>query len=150
MKQVRENKMRYHFKIHKDDDGLWAECLELKGCATQGDTMEELKENMEEALNLYLEEPLDSAAEDPLPDDKMKESKSVVAVPVQPAIALSVMLRHYRTKNKLTQAEMMKILNMKNIYSYQRLEKKTDPKLSTIAKIKEAIPELSIDYILQR
>jgi len=82
-------------------------------------------------------------------DTSIKLSKNIAAVPVEPAIALSVMIRHYRKKNNLTQADMMKILNLKNIYSYQRLEKMTAPKLSTLVKIKEVIPELSIDYILQ-
>lgn len=27
--------MQYHFRIHKDQDGLWAECVELPGCMTQ-------------------------------------------------------------------------------------------------------------------
>ncbi len=48
--------MRYHFKIHEEKNGFWAECLELPGCVTQGNSKEELKKNMQEALNLYLEE----------------------------------------------------------------------------------------------
>lgn len=49
--------MRYHFKVHKEGKGFWAECLELKGCITQGNSKKELLENMQESLNLYLEEP---------------------------------------------------------------------------------------------
>lgn len=48
--------MRYHFKVHKEKEGFWAECIELEGCVTQADTKEELNLNMQEALNLYLEE----------------------------------------------------------------------------------------------
>ena len=33
--------MEYHFKIHKEKNGYWAECIELSGCNTQGDTLEE-------------------------------------------------------------------------------------------------------------
>ena len=102
---------------------------------------------MKEALNLYLEEPLDSATADALPDEKLK-GKNIIEVSVEPSVALSVLVRHYRKVNNLTQEEMMKILKMKNIYSYQRLEKKTDPKLSTLARLKEVFPELSVDYIL--
>ncbi len=29
--------MKYHFLIHKNKDGIWAECLELKGCITQSE-----------------------------------------------------------------------------------------------------------------
>jgi len=42
--------MYYHFKIHKEPDGYWAECIELEGCVTQGDSLDELQKNMEEAL----------------------------------------------------------------------------------------------------
>ena len=49
--------MNYHFKIYKEKTGYWAECLELPGCKTQGDTIEELKLNAHEALSLYLDEP---------------------------------------------------------------------------------------------
>ncbi len=31
--------MKYHFKIHKEGKGFWAECLELEGCITQGKTL---------------------------------------------------------------------------------------------------------------
>ena len=51
--------MRYHFKIHKEDIGYSAQCIELPGCVTQGDTMQELQKNMRDALNLYIEEPED-------------------------------------------------------------------------------------------
>ena len=52
--------MKYHFKIHKEKNLYWAECIELKGCVTQGKTLVELKKNMAEALNLYIEEPENS------------------------------------------------------------------------------------------
>jgi hypothetical protein len=38
---------------------------------------------------------------------------------------------------------------MKNIYSYQRLERRANPSLATIGKIKRVFPELSVDYVLQ-
>ncbi len=47
--------MKYHFRIH-EENGFWAECIELSGCFTQADTIEELYDNMYEALKLYLEE----------------------------------------------------------------------------------------------
>lgn len=49
--------LKYHFKIHKEDEGYWAECIELNGCVTQGDTLEELHHNIREALQVYLQEP---------------------------------------------------------------------------------------------
>lgn len=44
----------YHFKIFKEDNGYWCECLELDGCCAEGNTFEELEKNMNEAIDLYL------------------------------------------------------------------------------------------------
>lgn len=129
--------MKYHFRVHKDDDGMWAECIELVGCITQSENaaMEELMKNMEEALNLYLDEP-DQKIVFPLPDDSVK-GNDIILVSVEPRIAFAIALRHERDIHKLTQKEMADRLGMKNVWSYQRLEspKKANPQLSTIARI---------------
>ena len=36
--------------IHKEDNGYWAEVPALKGCYSQGDTIDELKKNIREAI----------------------------------------------------------------------------------------------------
>lgn len=41
--------------IEKDEFGYYAYCPELKGCHTQGDTLEEVLKNIKEAVELYLE-----------------------------------------------------------------------------------------------
>ena len=41
--------------IEKDRHGYYAYCPELKGCQSQGDTVEEAKANIQEAIELYLE-----------------------------------------------------------------------------------------------
>ena len=42
--------------VHKaDEGGFWAEVPSLPGCRTQGETMNELKANLREAVELYLE-----------------------------------------------------------------------------------------------
>ena len=48
----------FNIIIQKDvETGLyWATCPVLEGCTTQGDTIEEVKENMKEAIELYLED----------------------------------------------------------------------------------------------
>ncbi|MBR1860566.1 MAG: type II toxin-antitoxin system HicB family antitoxin [Lachnospiraceae bacterium] len=40
--------------IHEEDDGFWLEFPDLKGCYTEGDTIEELMENAEEVLGAFL------------------------------------------------------------------------------------------------
>ena len=35
--------MTYHFNVHEDKKGFWAECVELSGCVTQAESFEELE-----------------------------------------------------------------------------------------------------------
>lgn len=141
--------MLYHFRIHKENNGYWAEGVELTGCFTQADSIEELRINMSEALNLYLDEHAESHIVHPLPDNNVR-GRNIEAVQVQPAIAFAVLLRHYRKENKISQTQMARKLNMNNVYSYQRLEKKTDPKLSTITKVKEVFPDFPVECLFER
>jgi len=47
--------MRLIMKVHKEEfGGYWAEIPSLPGCLSQGDSMEELKENMHEAAEGWL------------------------------------------------------------------------------------------------
>ena len=41
--------------IEKDANGFYAWCPELKGCESQGTTLEEAIANIKEAIELYLE-----------------------------------------------------------------------------------------------
>ena len=41
--------------IEKDENGFYAWCPELKGCQSQGTTLEEVIANIKEAIGLYLE-----------------------------------------------------------------------------------------------
>jgi len=48
--------MKYTIVIHEDvNGGYWAEVPALPGCISQGETLEELKANMHEAIEGYLE-----------------------------------------------------------------------------------------------
>ena len=49
--------MSYKFSIviEKDEHGYYAYCPGLEGCQTQGDSVEEVTANMQEAVQLYLE-----------------------------------------------------------------------------------------------
>lgn len=39
--------------LHKEENGYWAEVPALKGCFSQGDTIEEITENIKEAINAW-------------------------------------------------------------------------------------------------
>jgi predicted RNase H-like HicB family nuclease len=42
--------------IHKaEEGGFWAEVPAFPGCVTQGETLEEIRENLEDAVKLWLE-----------------------------------------------------------------------------------------------
>ncbi len=47
--------MKVNVIIEKDKHGYYAYCPELKGCHSQGDSLEEALENIKEAIQLYLE-----------------------------------------------------------------------------------------------
>lgn len=140
--------MKYHFKVHKEDKGFWAECIEIPSCVTQGNSKEKLFENMQDAINTYLEEPADSNFLAPFPKDT-KISKSIVEVPVDPEVAFSFMVRYFRLKEGITQKEAAKRLGMKNLFSYQRLEKRCNATLEMIAKIVNLFPTFSLDQVFQ-
>lgn len=41
--------------IEKDEHGYYAYCPNLEGCQTQGDSFEEITNNIQEVIELYLE-----------------------------------------------------------------------------------------------
>lgn len=48
----------YHFEViftPQDEGGFTAEVPDLPGCITEGDSFEEAEENIQEAIELYLE-----------------------------------------------------------------------------------------------
>ncbi len=142
--------MKYHFKIHKEGKGFWAECIELSGCYTQGDSKQDLLENLSEALNLFLDEPHDSKQIFPLPNPRIKCSSSIVEITVDTHVSFSFLLRRTRLLNNLTQTEMKNLLNFKSVFSYQKLEKSryANPTLKSILKIKEVLPEFPFKLLL--
>ncbi len=46
--------MRFDVVIHKEDNSYWTEVPALKGCFTQGETIEEIKKNIKEAITAWL------------------------------------------------------------------------------------------------
>lgn len=46
--------MKFDVILHKEDNGYWAEVPALKGCYTQGDSIEEVKDNIKEAITAWL------------------------------------------------------------------------------------------------
>jgi predicted RNase H-like HicB family nuclease len=48
--------MQFTVLVHEDEDGgYWGECLELPGCISQGNSLDEMDSNIREAIELVLE-----------------------------------------------------------------------------------------------
>ena len=63
-------KLNHPITIHPDPDGGYvAEIKDLPGCLTQGETIEEMLQNINEARELWLETVYGLGLEIPLPTD---------------------------------------------------------------------------------
>ena len=137
--------MKYHFRAHGEGGGYWGECCELKGCVSQGDSLEELKANLQEALNLYLDEPKDSRIQFPLPQKNIS-GDNIIAIEVDPKVALAAMLRQERLKRRWTQKVTAQRLGIP-LYSYQKLEssRTANPQWKTLVKLRQLFPTLDLN-----
>jgi predicted RNase H-like HicB family nuclease len=53
--------MKIHAIVHKaEEGGFWAEVPSIPGCATQGETMDELRSNLHEAIEGCLSVPVET------------------------------------------------------------------------------------------
>ena len=46
--------MKFDVVLHKEENGYWAEVPALKGCYTQGESIEEIEQNIKEAITAWL------------------------------------------------------------------------------------------------
>jgi predicted RNase H-like HicB family nuclease len=56
---------RFSVVIERDMDGYFALCPGLQGCYTQGDTYEEVLENIKDAIRLHIEDRIENGEEIP-------------------------------------------------------------------------------------
>lgn len=139
--------MRYHFKIHKEKKGYWAESLEKGlGVTSQGKTLEELSQNLQEALDLALDEPGDSKWMPPLPDASFK-GRYVLEVAVNPKIAMATLVRMTRLQSGLTQREVAQKMGIKTLSTYQKLEssRTANPEWTTLVRLKQVLPDFPLE-----
>lgn len=73
--------IEYKAVIQKDEENksYWAYCPDLPGCNSIGDTLEEVKENIKEAILGYLEVVLSMKKDIPMPSE---DSLIIEKVPV--------------------------------------------------------------------
>jgi len=56
---------KFSVVIERDMDGYFALCPELQGCYTQGDTYEEVLDNIKDAIRLHIEDRIEAGEEIP-------------------------------------------------------------------------------------
>jgi len=56
---------KFSVVIEKDKDGYFASCPELQGCYTQGETYEEVSENIKDAIRLHIEDRIENGEDIP-------------------------------------------------------------------------------------
>jgi len=54
--------------IEKDEDGYFASCPEMQGCYTQGETYEEVLENIRDAIRLHIQDRIENGEDIPQPE----------------------------------------------------------------------------------
>ena len=66
---------RFAVVVEKDKEGYFAYCPELQGCYTQGETFEEVIENIKDAIKLHVEDRL--AHNEPVTTSEMVSLSSI-------------------------------------------------------------------------
>jgi antitoxin HicB len=133
--------MVYHFKYFKEKNGYWAECIELKGCLSEGNTLNELKANLADALNLYLDEPSDSKMIFPLPKEKVRGG-NILEIEVDTKVLCAMKIRESRLREGKTQVQVARELHYKTTSAYQKYErsKTCNPTLEQMVALKKVLP----------
>jgi DNA-binding XRE family transcriptional regulator len=109
--------------------------------------MAEICKACTEALDVYLYEPEGQERGLPLPDEALDGKKNIIKIQADPKKAFAILLRNYRLNSRLTQKQAAEMLGMKNLYSYQRLEKASNPTLTIINKVHAAFPGIKLEYL---
>ena len=117
-----------------EDKSYLVEFPDLPGCLTEGDTLEEAKQNAKEALTGYLSSVFERNLK--IPDPSVLKGKNIYGIEPEPEVTVPILLRKLRETNKLTQGDIAKVLGI-SYQAYQRLEKpgKSNPTLKTLERL---------------
>ena len=70
---------KFSVVVEKDSEGYFAFCPELQGCYTQGDTYEEVLENIKDAIRLHIGDRLEGG-------EKIPQAESVSLTLIEVAV----------------------------------------------------------------
>jgi len=128
--------LTYPARIKKlsEDRTYLVEFPDLPGCLTEGDSLEEAKQNAKEALTGYLASVFERNLT--IPDPSALKGKNVYNIEPEPEVAVPIILKKLRETRKLTQSDIAKALGI-SYQAYQRLEKpgKSNPTLKTLERL---------------
>ena len=117
-----------------EDKSYLVEFPDLPGCLTEGDTLQEAKQNAKEALTGYLSSVFERNLK--IPDPSVLKGKNIYGIEPEPEVTVPILLRKLRETKKLTQGDIAKVLGI-SYQAYQRLEKpgKSNPTLKTLERL---------------
>jgi Uncharacterized conserved protein len=124
----------------KSDACYLVKFLDIPGCLTYGDTLNEAKNNAMEALTGYLESiDLRKIA---IPTPSKLAGKNIYYIHPEIQVSFALWLKMKRAEHGFTQKDTARLLEI-NFQSYQKYEnpKKTNPTLKTIAKVENVLQE---------
>ena len=124
--------LQYPSKIKKSAGSYLVSFVDFKNINTWGTTLDEARANAEEALNGCLESDFERGFQ--IPDPSAIKGRNIHSIPVQPHIAIALMLRKLRAGK--TQKEIARKLKI-SFQVYQRLEnpRKANPTIKTLEKV---------------
>jgi antitoxin HicB len=131
--------MYYYARLKKQREGGYiVDFPMLRGCMTEGDTLEAALKNAKEALDGWLAANCDLDLDVPRSNRRM--GRNIHPVQVDARIEFAIRLRRLRRSRGLTQAEVARRLGTSQ-QAYARLEMpdQCNPSLSTIQKLSTAL-----------
>lgn len=118
----------------RNDKSYLVQFIDVPGCITEGETLEEAARNGREALTGFLASLFERNV--PIPEPSTISKKNIYLIEPEPDVAVPVMLRRLRESSKLTQSDVASVLGI-SYQAYQRLEKpgKSNPTLKTLDRL---------------
>ncbi len=140
-------KLYYPAKVKyiKEDKAYLVEFPDLSGCLTEGESLEDAKQNAKDALTGYLASIFERNFK--IPEPSKLKGKNIYMIEPEPEVSIPIILRKLRENKKLTQSDIAKVLGI-SYQAYQRLEKpgKSNPTLKTLERLAKVFDK---DLILE-
>jgi len=139
--------LKYPAIFTPEDSGFSIEFPDFQGCVSQGENLEEALAMAEEALKGHIRCLIDINSNIPEPSDIQGED--IYSIPVEPEIAIPIMLQHIRKSEKLSQSDVARRVDIA-YQSYQRLEnaKGFNASIKTLSKIAKVLGKrLDINFV---